>query len=313
MSNNRQWHAIVTERNTKKAAQFYPQIKSYDTLEEVINHPELELIIVNTPNYTHFELAKQVLQAGKHVLIEKPISATLAQAQELFDLGREVKREVFVYQNRRWDSDFMSVKEVLETNQLGKLIEVHFRYDRWRPQIGPKTFKETPMPASGILYDLGPHLLDQVISLFGKPLSFTKNLGSFRHLTAVPDYAFIHLQYPENLNIFITASLLVAQALPAFSINGTRGSFIKQRTDMQEAQLDKGMSPLDLNYGLEEAGTEGELTCINPENGQLESTKVSALKGNFMAIFDAIHQTIRERKPFPITEADVLTQLEIIQ
>lgn len=303
----------VAERNTKKAARIYPNIKSYDTLEDVINHPELELIIVNTPNYTHFELAKQVLQAGKHVLIEKPIAATSAEAKELFDLARTVNREVFVYQNRRWDSDFMSVKEVLETNRLGKLIEVHFRYDRWRPEIGPKAFKETPMPASGILYDLGPHLLDQVINLFGKPLSFVKNLGSFRHKTEVPDYAFIHLQYPENLNVFITVSLLVAKALPAFTINGTRGSFVKPRADVQEAQLDKGMSPLDVSYGLEEAGTEGELTCINPENGQLETTKILAAKGNFMAIFDAIQQTIRERKPFPVTEQDVLTQLTIIE
>ncbi|MGI4022053.1 MAG: Gfo/Idh/MocA family oxidoreductase [Janthinobacterium lividum] len=303
----------VAERNIKKAAQYYPQIKSYDTLDEVINDPELELIIVNTPNYTHFELAKQALQAGKHVLIEKPMAATSAEAKELFDLGREVNREVFVYQNRRWDSDFKSVKEVLETNQLGKLIEVHFRYDRWRPEIGPKAFKEKPMPASGILYDLGPHLLDQVISLFGKPLSFTKNIGRFRHLTEVPDYTFIHLQYPENLNVFLTASFLVAKALPAFTINGTRGTFIKQRADVQESQLDKNISPLDLSYGLEEAGMEGELTYINPENGQMETTLIPAVKGDFMAIFDAVHQTIRERKPFPITEQDVLTQLSIIE
>jgi scyllo-inositol 2-dehydrogenase (NADP+) len=303
----------VAERHTKKAAAFYPDIKSYDTLEEVIHHPDLELIIINTPNYTHFELAKQALQAGKHVLIEKPVAATAAQAKELFDLGRQVNRQVLVYQNRRWDSDFLAVKQVLEMNYLGKLIEVHFRYDRWRPEIGPKAFKETPMPASGILYDLGPHLLDQIISLFGKPVSFTKNTGRFRHLTEVPDYAFIHLKYPENLNIFITASLLVAKALPALSINGTRGSFIKQRTDMQEAQLDKGMSPLDLSYGLEEAGMDGELTCINPETEQMETTTIPAVKGNFMAIFDAVYHSIREQKPFPITEADILTQLEIIE
>lgn len=303
----------VAERHIKKAAKFYPKIRSYDTLEEVINNPELELIVVNTPNYTHFDLARQVLQAGKHVLIEKPIAATAAEAKALFDLGREVNREVFVYQNRRWDSDFMAVKEVLETNELGKLIEVHFRYDRWRPEIGPKAFKETPMPASGILYDLGPHLLDQAISLFGKPISFYKNLGRFRHKTEVPDYAFIHLQYAENLNVFIYASLLVAKALPAFVINGTRGSFSKRRADMQEAQLDQGMSPLAVGYGLEEAGMDGELTCINPENGQMETTDVPSVKGDFMAIFDAMHQSIRERKPFPITEENILTQLAIIE
>ena len=303
----------VAERHEKKAARFYPDIKSYDTLEEVINHPELELIVVNTPNYTHFELAKQVLQAGKHVLIEKPIAASAAEAKALFDLGRAVNREVFVYQNRRWDSDFLAIKEVLEMNYLGKMIEVHFRFDRWRPEIGPKSFKEKPMPASGILYDLGPHLLDQIISLFGKPIAFTKNLGRFRYKTEVPDYAFIHLQYHENLNIFLHASFMVAKPLPAFVLHGTRGTFIKKRADMQEAQLDKGMSPLDLNYGLEEPGTEGELTYLNPETESMETKAIPAVKGDFMAIFDAVYHGIRERKPFPITEEDILMQLTIIE
>lgn len=303
----------VAERHTKKAAAFYPNIKSYDTLEEVIYDPAIELIVINTPNYTHFDLAKEALLARKHVLIEKPIAVTAAEAKALFDLGREVNREVMVYQNRRWDSDFLAVKQVLEMNYLGKLIEVHFRFDRWRPEIGPKAFKETPLPASGILYDLGPHLLDQVISLFGKPVSFSKNLGSFRHKTEVPDYASIHLQYHENLNVFVHASMLVAKPLPAFVLNGTRGSFIKQRADVQETQLDKGMSPLDLQYGLEEPGMDGELTWINPETETMETTAVPSIKGNFMAIFDAVYHTIRERKLFPITEEDILTQLTIIE
>lgn len=303
----------VVERNTKKAAQFYPNLKSYDTLEEVINHPDLELIVVNTPNFTHFELAKAALLAGKHVLIEKPIAATSAEAKELFDLGRQVNREVLVYQNRRWDSDVLSVKEVLETGELGKIVEAHFRYDRWRPEIGPKAFKETPMPASGLLYDLGPHLLDQAITLFGKPLSYTKTLGKFRHKTEVPDYFFIHLKYAEDLNVFLYASMLVAKPLPGFVVNGSRGTFIKKRSDVQEAQLDQGMSPLAVGYGIEEPGMEGELTCINPETKKMETTVVPAVKGNFMGIFDAVYHSIRERKLFPIMEEDVLLQLSIIE
>lgn len=303
----------VVERNTKKAAVLYPDIKSYDTSDEMINDPNLELIIVNTPNYTHFDLAKQALLAGKHVLIEKPIAPTVAEAQELFDLGRSVNKEVLIYQNRRWDSDVKAVAQVLEFGQLGKIVEVHFRYDRWRPEIGPKIFKETPMPGSGLLYDLGPHLLDQAINLFGKPLSFTKTLGKHRLNTQVPDYFCIHLKYPEDLNVYLTASMLVAKALPGFLLHGTRGTFIKKRSDTQEAQLDQGMSPLAVGYGVEEAGMEGELTCINPESGKMETVNVPSLKGDFMGIFDAVQQTIRERKPFPITEEEVLLQLYIIE
>ena len=303
----------IVERNTKKAQQFYPEIKSYDTIDELINDPTLELIVVNTPNFAHFDHAKAALEAGKHVLIEKPIAPTAAEAKALFDLGRKVNREVLVYQNRRWDSDVMAVKQVLETGKLGKIVEVHFRYDRWRPEIGPKVFKETPMPASGLLYDLGPHLIDQTLDLFGKPLSFTKTLGNFRLKTEVPDYAFLHLKYAEGMNVFLYASMLVAKALPGFVLHGSRGSFIKKRSDVQEAQLDQGMSPLALGFGVEEAGMEGELTFINPETEKMETEYVPSLKGNFMGIFDAVHQTIRHKKPFPITEDDIITQLSIIE
>lgn len=303
----------IVERNTKKAKQFYPEITSYDTTDELINDPTLELIVVNTPNFTHFALAKAALEAGKHVLIEKPVAATTAEAKALFDLGREVDREVLIYQNRRWDSDVMAVKQVLKTGQLGKIVEVHFRYDRWRPEIGPKAFKETPMPASGLLYDLGPHLIDQSLDLFGKPLSFTKTLGKFRLKTEVPDYAFIHLKYTEGLNVFLYASMLVAKPLPGFVLHGTRGSFIKKRSDTQEAQLDQGMSPLAVGFGVEEEGMQGELTYINPETEKMETVLVPSLKGNFMGIFDAVHQTIRHHKPFPVTEDDITTQLSIIE
>lgn len=303
----------IVERNTKKAQQFYPKIKSYDTVDELINDPTLELIIVNTPNFTHFDLVKAALQAGKHVLVEKPIAATSAEAKILFDLGRSVNREVLVYQNRRWDSDVMAVKQVLKTGSLGKLVEVHFRYDRWRPEIGPKAFKETPMPASGLLYDLGPHLIDQTLDLFGKPLSFTKTLGNFRLKTEVPDYAFLHLKYHEDFNVFLYASMLVAKPLPGFVLHGSRGSFVKKRSDVQEAQLDQNMLPLAVGYGVEEAGMEGELTFINPETEKMETKSVPSLKGNFMGIFDAVHQTIRHKKPFPITEDDIITQLTIIE
>ena len=303
----------IVERNTKKAQRFYPEIKSYDTIEELINEPTLELIVVNTPNFAHYDHVKAALEAGKHVLIEKPIAPTAAEAKALFDLGRKLNREVLVYQNRRWDSDVMAVKQVLETGKLGKIVEVHFRYDRWRPEIGPKVFKETPMPASGLLYDLGPHLIDQTLDLFGKPLNFTKTLGNFRLKTEVPDYAFLHLKYAEGMNVFLYASMLVAKPLPGFVLHGSRGSFIKKRSDVQEAQLDQGMSPLALGFGVEEAGMEGELTFINPETEKMETEYVPSLKGNFMGIFDAVHQTIRHKKPFPITENDIITQLNIIE
>lgn len=152
----------VTERRHKKANQYYPGIKSYTTTEELINDNELELIVVITPNNTHFEFAKRALATGKHVHIEKPCTTSLSEAKELFAIGKTLQRKIMVYQNRRWDSDFQSVKYVLETGKLGKLIEVHFRFERYNYNAGFTSFK-TPEPGSGIVYGLVPHLLDQAI------------------------------------------------------------------------------------------------------------------------------------------------------
>ncbi|MEN0055688.1 MAG: Gfo/Idh/MocA family oxidoreductase, partial [Mucilaginibacter sp.] len=171
----------VVERHEKKAGKKYPDVISYNSIDELLNDSEIELIIVNTPNNTHFDYAVQALNAGKHVLIEKPAAVTSAEVKALFDLGRKLNLKVMIYQNRRYDSGFISVKEVVESGRLGELIEVHFRLDRYRMPIGPKVFKETKeTPGNGLTYDLGAHLVDNAIYLFGKPLSYVKTTASHR-------------------------------------------------------------------------------------------------------------------------------------
>ncbi|HMH22523.1 MAG TPA: Gfo/Idh/MocA family oxidoreductase [Puia sp.] len=302
----------VTERSQKKAKAFYPGVKSYPTTEELIQDEELELIIVNTPNDTHYKYAEQALLAGKHVLIEKPFATSLPEAKELYVLAGKQQRHVMAFQNRRNDSDFESVKNVIESHRLGKLIEVHFRFDRYRPQIEAKAFKELPVPGSGLAYNLGPHLLDQVISLFGKPLQCHKSVGANRNGSQVDDYAFFHLIYGGNLNVFIHVSLLVARALPAFVIHGTNGSYIKDRTDTQEKQLDQGISPLDAEYGMELPGSEGELTLVEAD-GQRKMIKWPSIKGNYAQIFEAVYQQIRNNRTYPIRPEHILWQLEILE
>ncbi len=218
----------IVERHEKKAAVQYPGIISYNAVDELLNDDEIELIIVNTPGSTHFELATKVLNAGKHVLIEKPIAVTSAEVKSLYDLGRKVGKHVMVYQNRRWDSDFVSVKKAIESGKLGELIEVHFRFDRYKATLSPKLFKESKsVPANGLVYDLGPHLLDQAISLFGKPLSYKRTTGIYRENSEVVDYFNYHLKYPHQLNVYLTSGLLIAQPIPSFVVHGTLGSFIK--------------------------------------------------------------------------------------
>ncbi|WP_207533315.1 Gfo/Idh/MocA family oxidoreductase [Desertivirga arenae] len=302
----------VTERSKKKAAERYHGIRSYDSVEDLLADQEIELVIVNTPNHLHYEHAKLALNAGKHILVEKPFAANSEQAKELFELARLKDKKIMVYQNRRWDSDFQSVKTVIEQGRLGELIEVHFRFDRYRKEISPKYFKEEPLPASGLSYDLGPHLLDQVISLFGKPESFVKTTGIYRPDSRVDDYFHFHLKYPNGLNVFVTGNLQVVNPLPAFVLHGTKGSFIKRRTDVQEAQLEKSVLPTDPNYGFEPSGSEGILSTLKADGTAITQYN-TALKGNYVRLFDAVYNYVRSDVPYPIKEDEIVWQLELLE
>jgi scyllo-inositol 2-dehydrogenase (NADP+) len=304
-------HAI-TERNKKQAANDYPGLISYDAIDDLINDPSIELVIINTPNYTHYEYASKALKAGKHILVEKPFTATTEEAKELFEIADAAGKQIFFYQNRRWDSDFSSVRQVIESGVLGKLSEVHFRYDRYRNVIGPKTFKEEPYSASGLMYDLGPHLLDQAISIFGKPENFHKILGKNRKETKVDDYFSIHLGYPNSVNVFVHANLLLVDALPAFILHGENGSLHKKRADTQEEQLLKGMKLTDEGYGIELPGNEGKLTLID-QDGNKTVEEIKSLDGNYLPLFDAVYESIVNNAVYPVSREQVITQLEILQ
>ncbi len=303
-------YAIV-ERTKKQAQQDYPNLISYNSIDELLDDPVIDLVVVNTPNYLHFQHTKAALLKGKNVLVEKPFAANPQQVKEIFELSDKQGKEVLCYQNRRWDSDFISVKEILESGKLGKLNEMHIRYDRFRSAIGPKTFKEELVEACGLQFDLGPHLLDQVISLFGKPVSYHKVLGKNRKDTLVDDYLFIQLTYPDYLNITVTANLLVADPQPAFVLHGSNGSFIKQRTDIQEEQLLNGIKPDDPAYGIEHPDQQGILTLIDQE-GNKSISHIPSKPGSYLSVFEAVYQTLIHKKPYPVTWEDILTQLEIL-
>ncbi len=302
----------VFEHNNKRVQADYPDVKSYDSLQEVLDDSEIELVIVNTPSFLHSEHTRQALLAGKHVLVEKPFSATAAEAAELFELGRKVNRKIMIYQNRRFSSDFAVTKEIIGSGKLGDVIEMHLRYDRYRAAIGPKFFKENPFPASGIVYDLAAHLLDQAICIMGKPDRVRKVTGIYRESSQVDDFAHIHMVYPGKKNVFITTSLLVADPLPGIIIHGTKGSFVKSFCDSQEDQLIAGMTPGHPDFGKEEAGMEGKLTTVD-ENGEKDVEMIASVKGKYIDLFEAVYQAIRNDQEYPVKESEVLIQLEILE
>lgn len=302
----------VTERSAKNAEKDYPGIISYSSVDELLNDPEIELVVINTPNNTHYEYAEKALNAGKHILVEKPLTPSSAEAKSLFALAAEKNLQIFIYQNRRWDSDFTTVKEVVESGKLGKLSEVHIRYDRYKSAIGVKAFKEEPFPASGLQYDLGPHVLDQAISLFGIPLSFHKILGKNRKDTLVDDYFCIHLTYPDSVNVFVYSSMLVVDIQPSFIVHGTNGTLVKERADIQEEQLLKGIKPGTPGFGVEPEGKEAKLTTINSA-GERHTEFLAAKPSNYGSVFEAVYQTLVHQQPFPVTQEQQIAQLEILE
>jgi len=303
----------VVERNEKKAGLRYPEVISYNSVDDLLADDEIELVIVNTPGNTHFEFAVKALNAGKHVLLEKPAAITGADVKTMFGLAKKLNLHLLIYQNRRWDSGFLQVKEVIESGRLGQLIEVYFRMDRYKHALSPKIFKETAStPGAGLVYDLGPHLIDNVICLFGKPISFTKTTGIYREGSEVPDYFTYHLSYPNQLNVFITSGLLIAEVLPGFAVHGTLGSFVKDRCDVQEAQLDGGMLPTDAAYGIEPEGSEGKLILMDINN-KSNVEWIKAPKGNYNGLFDAVYHTIRQNALYPVTEEHIAWQLELLE
>lgn len=300
--------SAVTERHHKTAQKVYPRVKSYDSVEQMLADSELELIIVNTPNITHFAYAKKALLAGKNVIVEKPFAVTAAETQELIQTARKENRFLCAYQNRRWDSDFLSVKEVIESGKLGKIFEASFYYDRYRAGLNPKQHKEIPQKGVGLLYDLGSHLIDQAIALFGKPEAVSARIHSLRPGSRVDDYFFVHLFYPD-FNCFLKAGLLIRASGPAYIVHGTKGSFVKDRTDIQEKSLINGMSPCTESWGKEESKSEGRLYAADYQ----ESVSLPVGQGDYKKFFKTVYSGIRTGAPPVIPLEDTLLNTQITE
>lgn len=300
----------VVERTKNLAAEKYPSIITYRSIEELLEDESIELVVVNTPNYTHFDFAKRALQAGKHVIVEKIFTTTVQEAEELIALAAEKNLQLSVFQNRRWDSDFLTVKKVIEQNILGRIAEAEIHYDRYSTGLSYKKHKEIPGPGAGILPDLGPHLIDQALQLFGMPDAVFADATNLREISLVPDYMELILFY-DRLRVRIKGSYLVREALPAFIIHGEKGSFIKSRADLQEAALQKEQKPGTENWGIEAETEQGILhTEINSE---VVRKKISSEKGNYMNYYEGIFQAIRNRKALPVTAAEGLAVVAITE
>jgi len=300
----------VWERSKKLAQEKYPNVKSYDTLDELLKDEAIELVVVNTPNYTHYDYAKQALQAGKHVVVEKPFTVNSKEGKELIQLAKKKKKKLSVYQNRRYDSDYKAIKNVIQEKLLGNVIEAEFHFDRFKEEVSPKLHKEVPGPGTGSLYDLGSHLIDQALQLFGDPIEIFADIQIMRPVSKVDDYFEVVLYYP-GMRVRLKSSYQVREPLPGYVIHGSKGSFIKPKTDVQEAMLQAGKVPGQPDWGTE---SETEKGLLHTEiNGKVIREYVPSLKGNYLEYYEGIYNAIRNNEPLPVSAEDGLKVVRVIE
>lgn len=213
------------ERNTKNITNDYPNTKSFDTLEELLNC-DVDLIVVNTPIDTHFQFTKQVLEAGKHALVEKAFTTTTEEAEELQKLAAKKNLKLCVYQNRRYDSDFRTVKKVLEEKHLGDIVEAEIRFERYNPELSSKLWKEKDNLGTGILMDLGSHIIDQALQLFGQPTKIFADIRKTRKNSKIDDYFDILLYY-SNKRVRLKASMFVKETYSCIRFARKKWKFYK--------------------------------------------------------------------------------------
>ncbi len=293
------------ERSAKNIQRHYPAVRSYDSLEELLADESIDLVVVNTPTCTHYDFAKKALENGKHVIVEKAFAGNAKEAIELRDLARSAQRKLAVFQNRRWDSDFLALRGVLERGVLGDIVEANLGYLRYDPNLSPKSHKEIPSSGSGIVKDLGPHVIDQALVLFGMPEAVFADIDVTRDDSDVDDYFDILLRYPGK-HVHARAGYFYKQPPAEFSLFGKRGCFIKSRSDVQESQLDKGMKPDHPDYGREPDCKAGRLVTRTIDEA------VISPRGNYAAFYAGVYDSIADDKPEPVSADDGVRVMQII-
>jgi predicted dehydrogenase len=302
---------MILERNGETCKEKFPSVKVVKTIEEVLRDPSIELVIITSPNTTHFSYAKAALEAGKHVVVEKPFTNTSAEALELIQLSKKTGKLCSVFHNRRYVADFLTMKKILEDGLLGEPREFFAHYDRYRPD--PRTYglwREHELPGSGVFYDLGPHLIDQALVLFGKPTYITADILKMKSYSKVDDFFDVKLEY-DDLIVTLHSSMLVREMGPRYMIHGTKGSFIKHGEDPQEDLLKAGVVPTGPDWGKEESTYFG---LIHTEiDGKIIREIYPSLKGSFGYYYENLFQSITNNQPLKETPMDGYNVIKLIE
>jgi len=250
------------------------------------------------------------LLAGKHVVCEKAFTNTSAEAQELDDLANKKGLKLAVYQNRRYDADFLTLQHLIKEGEIGDLLDVQISFERYRTTLSPKAHKEAVTPGAGLLYDLGPHLVDQALILSGMPLAVFADIRITRKVGIVDDYFTMILYYPGH-RITLTSGMVFMTQLPGYKVYGTKGTFIKNRSDIQETELIAGKKPNIPNWGAEAEADYG--TLYTDHNGLITNRVIPSIPGDYKIFYEKMADAILNNAPVPTTAQEGKNIIRILE
>lgn len=296
--------AVVTTRAEAPAA--LPGVRILRDVEALCANPTIDLVVVASPHRLHVTHARAALAAGKHVLVDKPLAPTAAAARALFAFAEQQGRRLLVFQNRRWDGDFLTLRQLLAAELLGSIYAFESHWPLYRPQLRG-VWRESPAELGGVLYDLGPHLIDQAIQLFGRPASVYAQLGTHRERNQVDDMFRVHLHYASGLDAVLTTDFLAPLPRPRFRLQGTRGAYEKFGVDTQEAALRAGALPGSGDWGAEAESQWGRL-YVEDYAGLAFDGKLRTLPGDYRQIYAALRDGLT-----PTDTAEIVLQLAILE
>lgn len=311
LNNHEGFHLkTIVERSKNEASALYPDVEIVRAFDTLLQDDKIELVIINTPDPTHYEMALAAIQAGKHVVVEKPFTQTLEQANALIEAAKQKGVMLSVFQNRRWDGDFLTVQRVIKNNLLGKLVEFESHFDRFRNFIQPGTWKEKAEAGAGMVYNLGSHLIDQAVVLFGMPDAVNAEIRILRPGGEVDDCFDIRLSY-NDVKVTLKASILVRETVPKYFLHGINGSFLKSGLDVQENALKAGGIPGTQGWGTEPEQNWG---VLNTDIDNLHfKGKIETVPGNYLAYYDNICDHIVEGKSLAVKPEQAADTIKIIE
>jgi scyllo-inositol 2-dehydrogenase (NADP+) len=303
--------ACIVERRGTRAQETYPDVRVARTIGELLADKTIPLCVIATPNDSHFDLARACLLAGRDVVVDKPFAPTLAESEKLVQLASERGRLITVYQDRRWDGDFQTVKNIVESGRLGTVVEYECRFDRFRLEPKANAWRErADQPAAGVLFDLGPHVLDQALVLFGEPRAVTASAFCERQTSQVDDSFDVCLEYP-TLRAMGRARIIAFAPGPHFLIHGTKGSFVKYGMDPQEARLRGENLPQGTDWGADWGEEAEELWGTLSLVGE-PSVKVKTERGDYRGFYANVRDAIEKKAALDVTPEQALRTMRAL-